>query len=259
MLKSTVRRRSPVVLVLAMSLLAAACSGGDDGANEVSAVDQLEPTPTPVPSQAPTEPDPADGSDDGAAANDGAAVDESADGTDDGATTDEGAVDVGGDPDAAPTTPPDVDLTEPAFTERSKISTVGLDEVFFGMLADEAAAAAGTVWETDGATTSSCYVVTPANGPAGVSFTIWSGTVERVDVSTELITTRSGAGVGSTPDGLRELFGDLLDETDPARVVFIPADDEDAEFRINFDIENGAVTSYSAGRLPIVDLDGCPT
>ena len=84
------------------------------------------------------------------------------------------------------------------------------------------------------------------------------GGVERVEITTELITTRSGAGVGSTADELRTLWGDLLDESDPALLQFVPQDEEDANFRIMFTMVDGAVESYRAGRLPIVEYPTCP-
>jgi hypothetical protein len=149
------------------------------------------------------------------------------------------------------------DPDSPAFTEESTISTVGLDEVFFGMTADAAAEAAGTAWVAEPAENSECWLAAPINGPEGVQLMMWENTVERIDVTTAEITTRSGAGVGSTPDELRTLFGDRLDESDPARLLFVPADEEDAEFRIVFEIVDGSVASYRAGRLPMVEMQGC--
>ena len=149
-------------------------------------------------------------------------------------------------------------MESPAFTDESAISTVGLDEVFFGMTADAAAEAAGTAWEAEPDENPECWFATPVNGPDGVRLMIWESTVERIDVDSPLITTRSGAGVGSTVEDLRVLFGERLFEEDPARVVFVPADEEDAAFRIIFDMADGVVSAYKAGRLPMVDLVGCP-
>lgn len=157
---------------------------------------------------------------------------------------------------ATPT--PEIDMDSPAFTDESTISTVGLDEVFFGMTAEDAAVAAGTAWETDTEPNPECWFATPINGPEGVQLMIWESTVERIDVETELITTRSGAGVGSTAEELGVLFGDRLTEDGPARLVFVPADEEDAEFRIVFDMADDVVVAYRAGRLPMVELLGCP-
>ncbi len=243
------KRRIPqlVALALAIALLAGACFGGDD--SDDLAV-STEPTATPFPTPLPT-------------------VDSTQTGIEIGndETTDDGTEEGGDDEDTTPPedledpeaiVPDDVDLTKPAFNERSKISTVGLDEIFFGMTADNAAAAAGTAWDPDRPTSSTCWLATPVNGPVGVEFMMIDGGVERVEITTELITTRSGAGVGSTADELRALWGDLLDESDPALLQFVPQDEEDANFRILFTMVDGAVESYRAGRLPIVEYPACP-
>lgn len=158
---------------------------------------------------------------------------------------------------ATPTPTREIDMDSPAFTADSTISTVGLDEVFFGMTAEAAAEAAGTAWESTVEPNAECWIATPVNGPDGVGLMIWESTVETIDVTTDLIRTRSGAGVGSSVEELRELFGERLDESDPAQPAFIPADEEDAEFRIFFDVVDGAVVAYRAGRLPMVELAGC--
>ncbi len=236
--------RKPLLVLAALAFVASACSGGSDDGATLEAVEEPTPTPLPLqetpgePAEAPVEADPtAD-----------AEVDIEANGDRPG--TD--------DPASSTTPDPDIDLSKPAFTEASKVSTVGLDEVFFGMTAADAAAAAATAWTTDGSVTSECWFADPVNGPVGVSFMMWNGGVERVDVTTELITTRSGAGVGSTPEELRELFGALLDESDPTMLAFVPTDEGDANFRIFFEITDGVVSSYRAGRLPMIEFPACP-
>ena len=82
------------------------------------------------------------------------------------------------------------------------------------------------------------------------------GTIERVDITTEDITTRSGAGVGSTEEELAELFGDSLtteaSETGGNQVIFTPSDDSDAQFRVIFETDGETVTSFRSGRVPQV-------
>ena len=63
----------------------------------------------------------------------------------------------------APT--PSAVLLATAFTNASKVTTVGIDEVFFGMTAEEAAEAASTEWVGDGSASTTCYLVTPATAP----------------------------------------------------------------------------------------------
>jgi hypothetical protein len=229
-------------LLLAIALLAGACFGGGD--SDGLAV-STEPTATPFPTPLPTVDSTQTGIEVG---NDEA--------TEEGVDADTTPLEDLEDPEAI--IPDDVDLTKPAFNELSKISTVGLDEIFFGMTAADAADAAGTAWDPDRPTSSTCWLATPVNGPVGVEFMMIDGGVERVEITTELITTRSGAGVGSTADELRALWGDLLDESDPALLQFVPQDEEDANFRIMFTMVDGAVESYRAGRLPIVEYPTCP-
>ncbi len=154
------------------------------------------------------------------------------------------------------TTEPDFEGT-PEFDTNSSVSTVGIDAVTFGMtLARAESAVAGSFVAVDVAN-QECYLVRPAGGPNGVLLTVTAGTVERVDITNPDITTRSGAGVGMSEDGLYSLFGDNLttesSDTGGNRVVFTPSDAADAEFRVIFETDGSVVTSFRSGRLPQVD------
>lgn len=154
------------------------------------------------------------------------------------------------------TTEPDFEGT-PEFDTNSSVSTVGIDAVTFGMtLARAENAVAGSFVPVDAAN-QECYLVRPSGGPNGVLLTVTAGTVERVDVTNPEITTRSGAGVGMSEDGLYSLFGDNLttesSDTGGNRVVFTPSDSSDAEFRVIFETDGEVVTSFRSGRLPQVD------
>ena len=158
----------------------------------------------------------------------------------------------------APTTVPPEDIGPPAIDESTTVSTVGIGPVTFGMTQGDAEVAAGTYFtagESEG-----CFEANPTNAPEGLSFTIEGGTVERLDVTTAGVTTRSGAGVGSSLDELQDLFGDRLRVADSdggsTTATFVPTDPEDANYRIIFDVEDGSVVSYRSGRLPVV-RDGC--
>ena len=74
------------------------------------------------------------------------------------------------------------------------------------------------------------------------------------------VTTRSGAGVGSSIPELQALFGDRLrvteDEDGSTTATFVPTDPEDANYRIIFESSDGTVSAYRSGRLPVV-RDGC--
>lgn len=162
-------------------------------------------------------------------------------------------------PDAAPT-----DLGPPTLGDASTISTVGLDEVHFGMTLDEAQEAAGTVLVTEGPREPSCFLAAPTEGAAGISFLFADGRVERVDVASPPIATRSGARVGSTEAQIIELYGDQIEvqaRTDGQpgnNLVFVPRDTADQDFRLIFTTDGTTITSYRAGRVPqVLAPTGC--
>jgi hypothetical protein len=165
-------------------------------------------------------------------------------------------------PSGTTTTVPDTTVVRtPALSAESSVSTVGLDDVFFGMTLDDAQNAAGFDFTVVGSTSSPCFTATPDDGPEGVSFTFVDGRVERVDITGGPISTRSGARVGSTAAEVQALYGDRIEvrpRTDGqpgGQLVFVPADLEDAEFRLVFITDGTMVTSYRAGRLPVIDRD----
>ena len=154
------------------------------------------------------------------------------------------------------TTEPDFEGT-PEFDSNSSVSTVGIDAVTFGMtLARAENSIAGSFVPVDDVN-QECYQVRPSGGPNGVLLTVTAGTIERVDVTNPDITTRSGAGVGMSEEGLFSLFGDNLSteasNTGGNRIVFTPSDASDAEFRVIFETDGSVVTSFRSGRLPQVE------
>lgn len=144
------------------------------------------------------------------------------------------------------------------------MSTVGIDRVVFGMTVNQAEKAIdGTLVAVSEVSDTQCYRVRPAGGPAGVEFTVTAGTIERVDLSNPSITTRSGAGVGSTEAELVELFGDRVSTESRAgggnNVIFTPADASDAAFRVIFETDGTTVTRFRSGRVPQVEAENpCP-
>ena len=225
-------------IVAVMLLAAAACSSGGDNQVETGADDPASPTPTPLSDEAAT----------------GEEV--ATDGTD--AAPADGAEESEGDLEGEEMTA--VDGEALAFTDESKLTTVGIDEIFFGMSVDDAAEAASTQWAGAPNPLTSCYFVEPRSGPDGISFMIWDGFVERVDITNPILTTRSGAGVGSTEQELGDLFGAQLETLAEGSVLaFVPIDEGDAEFRIVFNLDAGEVTSMIAGRRAQVELESCPS
>ena len=154
-------------------------------------------------------------------------------------------------------------IAETAFDERSKVSTVGIGSVYFGMSPEEAANRARTAWDGIPAGGADCYVVTPTNGPPGVALWVYHGAIERVEIDTPLLRTQSGLGVGTTLSKLQDLLGEkLVVENHPSLrgwilATFVPTDPNDAAFRIAFDISDGKVARFRAGRTEIVVLESC--
>lgn len=152
-------------------------------------------------------------------------------------------------------TPSSVLLTT-AFTNSSQVTTVGIDEVFFGMTPEEAAEAASTDWVELPSGNGQCYRVTPSNGPDRLELWVVDGFIERLDIEHPDIRTRSKLGVGNTIDELRGQLGDRLtveSTGDGGQVAtFTPSDAGDDEFRLIFELEDDAVVRYRSGRVGIV-------
>lgn len=180
-----------------------------------------------------------------------------------------GPGDGGADGVPTPTTVPATDTPDTpagaggAFDARSKVSTVGIGSVYFGMSPEESAERVGTTWAGVPAGGSDCYVITPADGPPGVALWVYHGTVERVDIDTPLLRTQSGLGVGTHLGELRSRLGEkLVVEDHPylpgwTLATFVPTDPNDAAFRIAFDISGGEVIRFRAGRTELVALESC--
>jgi len=170
----------------------------------------------------------------------------------------------------APT--PSAILLGSAFTNDSKVTTVGIDEVFFGMTADEAAEAASTTWIGESSTTSNCFQVVPENGPEGIILWIVDGFVERIDITHPDLRTPSKLGVGNSLAELEGQLGDRISSepspdasgetggtAEAGRVVatFTPSDEGDRDFRIVFELVEDRVVTYRSGRVGIIDRTDC--
>lgn len=147
-------------------------------------------------------------------------------------------------------------LGPPALDESSTVSTVGLDEVTFGMSLAGAQAAAGTVFIPEGPA-ARCTVYVPEQAPGGIRFTIFDGAVERVDIIEGPIRTRSGIGVGSPVADVYARYGAQAqsaprDDGSGEDIVFVPQDESDAAFRVIFETDGAVVTSFRSGRIPLV-------
>ncbi|MEM9203543.1 MAG: hypothetical protein AAGC53_18030 [Actinomycetota bacterium] len=162
----------------------------------------------------------------------------------------------------ATTTVPETTTTiAPTLGPNDSVSTVGLGEVDFGMTVRQAEAAAGTTMIPCGPI-GECYRVTPADAPEGISFVVTAGTIERVDIASGPITTRSGVGVGTPQERIVELFGDQIEtainDDSSVDLIFVPQDDQDAQFRVIFTIRDGVVETFRSGRVPqVTEQDPC--
>lgn len=161
------------------------------------------------------------------------------------------------------TVPPDDpdQFGPPTLSAGSSVTTVGLDTVHFGMTVAQAQEAAGTVLVPAGPT-GRCYHVVPHDAPEGIVFLVHEGTIERVDINSGPITTRSGVGVGSPESMVTDLFGDSIERQvrvdGTVDLVFVPKDPGDRNYRVVFNVSEGEVRAFKSGRLPQVMLDtGC--
>ena len=146
----------------------------------------------------------------------------------------------------------------PQLGANSSISTVGLGVVTFGLTVPAAAEASGSAMLAC-EPLSECYHVTPAAAPGKVSFLVHASTIERVDIVDGPITTRSGIGIGTSAEHLVNTFGDKLErqvvDADTVNLIFVPTDASDADFRVVFTVEDGVVTTYRSGRMPMILQD----
>lgn len=161
----------------------------------------------------------------------------------------------------APT--PSTVLLTTAFTNSSKVTTVGIDEVFFGMTADAAAEAASTEWNQLPTSSGTCYRVTPASGPEGITLWIVDGHVERLDIEHPDLRTPSQLGLGNTSAELQSQLGERL-TVEPngdggQTATFAPTDPGDRDFRIIFELEEDQVVRYRSGRIGVIERSpaGC--
>lgn len=237
-------RRLVAAVLAAMALFAAACGGDSepelDGTGTETSTDGA-----------------ATGTDDSAASDpaDDATTDSGTDGdTGSDEAADEGQPEVGGGADI-PFPTPAPPSGDPAFTSASKLTTVGLGEIFFGDTVRTIRSKVSGPWVGLPAADArpSCFTMQPAGGPEGTVFMILDGRVERIDVASPEITTRSGIGVGSTTEAIVELFESNIETTATdggEEIVFIPTDEVDRDFRIVWTTDGSNVTAMRAGRMP---------
>jgi len=145
-------------------------------------------------------------------------------------------------------------------TVDDEISTVGLGPVFVGMTVAEATQAAGTPLQPEGAVQGRCTFYKAADFAEPVSWLVSFDRIAAIHVESGSITTRSGIGIGTPAQQLRDTFGDQIQERpspfDPAvtELVFVPTDENEARQRVIFEVDgSGNVARYRSGQLPEVE------
>lgn len=137
------------------------------------------------------------------------------------------------------------------------VSPSGIGTVRVGASLDELKTAAGDV--TVPAAGGDCQYVRGGSLPSGVSVMLARNVVARVDIDSGGVTTAEGVGVGDPDSRVNDVYA--------GRVTAMPhkyvqgaqyltvkgASPADSAHRIVFEVENGRVARFRAGRLPEVE------
>jgi hypothetical protein len=153
--------------------------------------------------------------------------------------------------------PPELDM--PKLTDSSSVTTAGIGPLTFGMTVALAQPAIGTrlLTESGRAPVGECYYVKPERGPAGLFMMVSKSTIERIDIKSGNVKTRSGLGIGTTLDQLKTALKEQL-QINGNTAVFVPTSANDANYRVIFETDGTTVTSYRAGKVPeVTNAAGC--
>ena len=101
--------------------------------------------------------------------------------------------------------------------------------------------------------------------PLGTALMVIHDRVERLDIDTTGILTRSGIGVRATEQDVEQAYpGQIRAQPHPSTgpeghyLIFVPRDAQDSVFGIIFETDCKQVTQYRAGREPAVGyIEGC--
>ena len=153
--------------------------------------------------------------------------------------------------------PPELDA--PKLNDSSTVTTAGIGALTFGMTIALAQPAIGTrlLTESGRAPSGECFYVKPERGPVGVFMMVSKSTIERVDIRSGNVKTRSGLGIGTTLDQLKTALKDQLQVTGNT-ATFVPTSTNDANYRVIFETDGTTVTSFRAGKVPeVTNPVGC--
>jgi len=132
------------------------------------------------------------------------------------------------------------------------------------MTVEEASRAVRVELRAEDSLSPDCHYVSPVEGAEGLSFMVVGGTIARIDVFQGDIKTRSGVGIGTREQqvmdsypGQIEVSSHPYDETGHY-LTFVPRDAAERAYRVIFETDGRAVTSFRSGRLPEVQaIEGC--
>ena len=168
---------------------------------------------------------------------------------------------------AAPSPKPSPSPSTPHLTEQSKLVINGIQPIQIGMTVIEATKAVGLPARTDGDVASQgCFYYKFQGGVPGLLLMVVGDRIVRVDIEQgSKITTRSGAGIGSTEDQIKAMYPGQIEVTPHPYLkgghylTFVPKSAADSKYRIIFETDTrGKVTEFRAGQLPEVGaIEGC--
>jgi hypothetical protein len=167
----------------------------------------------------------------------------------------------------APSPKPSPSPSTPNLTEQSKLVINGIHPIRIGMTVVEATKAVGLPARTDGDVASQgCFYYKFQGGVPGLSMMVVGDRIVRIDIGQDSkITTRSGAGIGSTEDQIKEMYPGQIKVTRHPYVkgghylTFVPKSAADSKYRIIFETDRkDKVTEFRVGQIPEVEaIEGC--
>jgi hypothetical protein len=129
----------------------------------------------------------------------------------------------------------------------------GIGSVTVGSRARDALGLNVTLADAPGAD-QACAYVRSGRLPAGVGVLAINGDIARIDVDSGRVATLEGVRIGDPEERVRQTYAGRVKQephkyTDGHYLIMTPAD---ARYRIIFETDGKAVTSYRAGRMPEV-------
>lgn len=153
-------------------------------------------------------------------------------------------------------------------TDIGTVTIGGVETVSIGMPYEDAALEIG--FDTSDPTfqefVDECAYMDPAPGAGfnGLSFMVFDGVVQRIDVDGDGWLTPSGVGIGASEDDLVTAYGDQLEfrphkYSDTGQYVeFVPSDPGNEGLALLFETEEGRVTTWRVGFAdPVSWVEGC--